>query len=110
MTSIYILYIVADEHLVEHNSFEDRPWINRLVEFTKKALEHDRVRTLGICFGHQIIGRALGVKVGRSEIGWELSVSKMDLSKRGKKLFGKNKLVRCPYTPLFRSLWESYCC
>lgn len=81
--------------MLEHNSFEDRPWINRLVEYTKKAIAHDHVKVLGICFGHQIIGRALGVKVGRSELGWEISVSEVDLTEQGKKLFGKDKLVRC---------------
>ncbi|KAK5696963.1 hypothetical protein LTS12_028557, partial [Elasticomyces elasticus] len=78
----------------KHNSFEDRPWINRLVEYTKKAIAHDHVKVLGICFGHQIIGRAFSVKVGRSELGWEISVSEVDLTEQGKKLFGKDKLVR----------------
>lgn len=53
------------------------------------------MKVLGICFGHQIIGRALGAKVGRSDRGWEISVSEMDLTEQGKKLFGKDKLVRC---------------
>lgn len=51
------------------------------------------MKILGICFGHQIIGRALGVKVGRSDAGWEIAVCDMDLSEPGKKLFGKDKLV-----------------
>lgn len=104
-------YVVTDELLAEHNSFEDRPWINRLVEYTKKAIGDDRVRILGICFGHQIIGRALGVKVGRSEIGWEIAVSQMDLTEQGKKLFGKDKLVRCSYSSLdLLSFGEDYRC
>lgn len=53
------------------------------------------MRILGICFGHQIIGRALEVKVGRSDVGWEIAVCDMDLTEQGKKLFGKDKLVRC---------------
>jgi GMP synthase-like glutamine amidotransferase len=78
----------------EHNSFEDHPWILRLVEFTKMVLAQDRVRILGICFGHQIIGRALDSKVGRSDKGWEISVCDMDLTDKGKELFGREKLVR----------------
>ncbi|KOC08916.1 class I glutamine amidotransferase [Aspergillus flavus AF70] len=76
----------------KHDSFENDPWILKLVEYTKKALEDHRVKIIGICFGHQIIGRALGVKVGRGDAGWELAVCNMDLSEQGKKLFGKDKL------------------
>ncbi|KAL1967995.1 hypothetical protein VTN77DRAFT_2412 [Rasamsonia byssochlamydoides] len=75
-----------------HNSFDDIPWINRLVEFTQKALAQDRVRIIGVCFGHQIVGRALGVKVGRNNKGWEISVCEMDLTEKGKELFQKDKL------------------
>lgn len=77
----------------EHNSYEDVPWINRLVEFTRKVIEDGRVRLVGICFGHQIVGRALGAKVGLSSKGWEIAVCNMDLTEQGKKLFGKDKLV-----------------
>ncbi|KAE8391972.1 class I glutamine amidotransferase-like protein [Aspergillus alliaceus] len=76
----------------KHDSFENHPWILKLVEYTKKAIEDKRVKLLGICFGHQIIGRALGVKVGRSDAGWEIAVCDMDLTEPGKKLFGKDKL------------------
>ncbi|KAJ5159880.1 uncharacterized protein N7482_006884 [Penicillium canariense] len=76
----------------KHNSFEDVPWINRLVEFTQSVLAQDRVRLLGICFGHQIVGRALGVKVGRSNQGWEIAVCGMDLTEKGKELFGLDRI------------------
>ncbi|KAJ5123123.1 hypothetical protein N7448_009220 [Penicillium atrosanguineum] len=76
----------------KHNSFEDIPWINRLVEFTQQVLAQNRVRILGICFGHQIVGRALGAKVGRSDQGWEIAVCDMDLTEKGKELFGLEKL------------------
>lgn len=77
----------------EHNSFEDTPWINRLVEFTQQVLAQDRVRLLGICFGHQIVGRALGSKVGRSDQGWEIAVCDMDMTDEGKEFFGRDKIV-----------------
>ncbi|KAJ5098307.1 Glutamine amidotransferase type 1 [Penicillium argentinense] len=76
----------------KHNSFEDIPWILRLVEFTQQVLAQDRVRILGICFGHQIIGRAMGAKVGRSDQGWEIAVCDMDLTDKGKELFGRDKI------------------
>jgi GMP synthase-like glutamine amidotransferase len=63
------------------------------VDFVKEVLAQDRVRLIGVCFGHQIIGRALEQKVGRSDRGWEVSVTPMQLSAKGKELFGVEELV-----------------
>jgi len=43
---------------------------------------------VGICFGHQIIGRALGADVDKNPSGWELSVEKIALNAQGQKLIG----------------------
>lgn len=80
----------------KHNSFDNDPWILKLVDFVKGVLAQRRVRILGICFGHQILGRALDMKVGRSEGGWEVSVTAMDLTKRGQEIFGRTSLVSFP--------------
>jgi len=77
----------------EHNSFDNDPWILKLVEFTKEILNQHRVRLIGVCYGHQIIGRALGMKVGRGDNGWETSVCSVELSKKGEELFNKDTLV-----------------
>lgn len=79
-----------------HNSFDDEPWILKLVEFTRKVLQQDRVRLIGVCFGHQIIGRALDQKVGRSDRGWEVSVTPMQLTEKGRELFGVQEVVSIP--------------
>ena len=76
-----------------HNAFDHDPWILKLVEFTERVLKQRRVRTIGVCFGHQIVGRALGTKVDRSDKGWEVSVTAIDLTKRGQEIFGKTALV-----------------
>ncbi|KAH6676519.1 class I glutamine amidotransferase-like protein [Halenospora varia] len=76
----------------KHNSFEDDLWILKLVEFTKSVLAQKRVRIIGVCFGHQIVGRAMGMKVGRSDKGWEISVTALDLTKKGQEIFGKTAL------------------
>src|SRR5690348_15335954 len=34
----------------KHNAFDDDDWITTLVEFVRKALLHDRVRVVGVCF------------------------------------------------------------
>jgi GMP synthase-like glutamine amidotransferase len=77
----------------EHNSFDNDPWILKLVNFVREVLEQNRVRLIGVCFGHQIIGRALGAKVGRSDDGWEISVLPVQLTEKGKELFKQDSLV-----------------
>lgn len=81
-----------------HTAFDDKPWILKLVKFVQDVLAQDRLRVIGVCFGHQIVGRAMGVKVDRSTAGWEAAVTPMDLTEKGKKLFRQEKLVvlRCP--------------
>jgi GMP synthase-like glutamine amidotransferase len=80
--------------VTEYNSFDNDPWILKLVDFTKKLLKQDRVRIIGVCFGHQILGRAAGVKVGRSDDGWEISVLPVQLTAKGKEIFQQDTLVR----------------
>ena len=60
-------------------------------------LAQDRVKIIGVCYGHQIVGRALGAKVARSESGsWEVSVCEVLQTGRGRELFGgKDVLVSC---------------
>ena len=57
------------------------------------------MRIVGVCFGHQIIARALGMMPERNPKGWELSVTDFDLEPEAAKAFGKSKIVRplsCP--------------
>ncbi|KIW63875.1 hypothetical protein PV04_08845 [Phialophora macrospora] len=76
----------------KHDSFSDTPWINKLVDYTAKILSETHVRVIGVCFGHQIVGRALKAKVGRNPDGWEAAVNDVQLSEKGKELFGVDKL------------------
>ncbi|KAI4268860.1 MAG: hypothetical protein L6R35_006721 [Caloplaca aegaea] len=78
------------------DSFADVPWTNSLVAYVRKILAQDRVKLVGVCFGHQIVGRAMGAKVGRNEggSGWEVSVTDVHLTTEGIKVFdeeGKKK-------------------
>lgn len=77
----------------KHSAYMDDEWIVALTEFTRRAIEGGRVRVIGVCFGHQIVGRALGVEVGVSDVGWEVAVTDVELSEEGKKLFGLQKMV-----------------
>lgn len=81
----------------KYNSFDNDDWILSLVEFTRKALIHPRVKVIGVCFGHQIVARAMGCLVQRSDKGWEVSVTETTLTDKGKQIFGNHQsLVRCP--------------
>ena len=85
--------LIQDSYLSEHCAFENDPWIVKLADFTRKVLAQGRVRVIGICFGHQILGRALDAPVTKNN-QWEISVSKVNLSPKGKELFGgKDDLV-----------------
>lgn len=56
-------------------------------------MEQDRVRVIGVCFGHQIVGRALGCVVDRNEKGWEISITNVSLNDVGKKAYGIDTFV-----------------
>jgi GMP synthase-like glutamine amidotransferase len=58
---------------------EERPWMLALEERVRErhAL---RLRTAGLCFGHQLIAKALGGRVGPSPGGWRLGVASTALA------------------------------
>ncbi|KAH7836142.1 hypothetical protein Vadar_033119 [Vaccinium darrowii] len=54
-------------------------WICKLLNFLKK-LDSMKKKVLGICFGHQVLCRALGGKTGRANSGWDIGVRTVQLS------------------------------
>ncbi|KAF3940256.1 hypothetical protein ABW19_dt0208255 [Dactylella cylindrospora] len=75
-----------------YNAWGDEPWIVRLVEFTKECVAN-KVPVIGICFGHQIVGRALGSEVGRNDAGWEVAPIVLSLNEKGRDIFGKDTIT-----------------
>jgi len=61
-------YIVSGSR---RSVYEDLPWIKRLSEFLR-ALHAARRPTVGICFGHQLIGQTFGGRTEKAAQGWGL--------------------------------------
>ncbi|KAF8201106.1 class I glutamine amidotransferase-like protein [Mycena galopus ATCC 62051] len=67
----------------------DIPWINKLVEWTARvATERPSLKIVGICFGHQIIARALGGRCVPNDGKWEVGPTPVALTALGKEVFG----------------------
>ena len=58
--------------------YDQEPWIEELHRFIE-TLHNSKKKTVGICFGHQIIASALGGKVEKAAVGWGLGVKSTQL-------------------------------
>jgi len=75
------------------SAYENLEWINKLVSYVASvAKEHPKVKLIGICFGHQIIARALGGECVPNGGNWEVGPTEVELTDVGKELFGVSKL------------------
>ncbi|KAG0203425.1 hypothetical protein BGX28_004283 [Mortierella sp. GBA30] len=76
------------------NAYDDIPWINKLVSFVQHLpKDKNAPKLVGICFGHQIIGRAYSARVGKSESGWELGWTSTELTETGNR-FWEDSIMR----------------
>ncbi|CAH9081924.1 unnamed protein product [Cuscuta europaea] len=72
-------------------------WICDLLNLLNK-LDSMKKKVLGICFGHQILGRAIGGKVGRNAKGWDIGMTDVQLF--------PSKLFNCIEMPPFLDVIE----
>ena len=56
-----------------HGAYDDLPWIGELSKCVRK-LAAGKKPIVGLCFGHQILGQALGGRVEKSSKGWGLGL------------------------------------
>ncbi|MDO6708758.1 GMP synthase [Photobacterium sp. 1_MG-2023] len=61
-----------------HGVNDDLPWIPPLLAFIRE-LDARQKKLVGICFGHQLIAKALGGKVAQASQGWGVGVATHDL-------------------------------
>lgn len=60
---------------------DEDPWIASLFEFIR-SLDAARKPTVGCCFGHQAIAKALGGRVGKNPGGWGFGVAPTHFEKQ----------------------------
>jgi GMP synthase-like glutamine amidotransferase len=63
-----------------HSVYEDEQWIRDLEAFAREVVD-STTPVFGICFGHQLLARALGGVVEQAEGGWGVGVHTMRVLK-----------------------------
>ena len=53
--------------------YDDTPWIMELGAYVRK-LDKVKAKTVGLCFGHQLIAEFLGGKTMCAEVGWGVGI------------------------------------
>lgn len=53
---------------------DDSPWVDELEKFVAE-LDREKKKFVGICFGHQMMVKALGGTVVQSDCGWAVGIS-----------------------------------
>jgi GMP synthase-like glutamine amidotransferase len=61
--------------------YDDKPWIRNL-EALVRDLNDGHHKLIGICFGHQVIAKALGGVVDKSPKGWGCGIQRYRLTDR----------------------------
>lgn len=63
------------------SAYDNEQWIISLKEYIK-FLFQQKMKLIGICYGHQIIAEALGGKVAKSDKGWGVGIKTSTILKK----------------------------
>ncbi|MEM7193736.1 MAG: GMP synthase [Pseudomonadota bacterium] len=63
-----------------HGVYDGYPWIDRLSEFVRTCYAR-QIKTVGICFGHQLIAQALGGVAEKADVGWGFGIHRSFMTK-----------------------------
>ncbi|KAI9457654.1 class I glutamine amidotransferase-like protein [Lactarius psammicola] len=75
------------------SAYEDFEWIKRLISWVATlATQRPLIKIIGICFGHQIVARALGGKCVSNSGKWEVAITEVALTDLGERIFGARNL------------------
>lgn len=76
-----------------HAAYDDLPWIHWLAGFIRE-LDARKIPLVGICFGHQLIARALGGEVVKAPQGWGVGVHAAGITARAPWIDADAEVVR----------------
>ena len=65
----------------KHGVYDPFDWIARLEDFVRDLYKAQK-KTIGICFGHQIMAQAMGGTVEKSDRGWGVGVAFNQIAQR----------------------------
>ena len=64
-----------------HSVYENINWINKMKKIIRELAAADKY-FIGFCFGHQLLGEALGGKVEKSPNGWSAGVQEFSITEK----------------------------
>ncbi|KAI0266443.1 class I glutamine amidotransferase-like protein [Gloeopeniophorella convolvens] len=71
------------------SAYENVEWVNKLVSWVAAlATNKPQIKIIGICFGHQIVARALGGECVPNGGRWEVAITEVALTPLGQRIFG----------------------
>ncbi|QRR03457.1 glutamine amidotransferase-related protein [Dyadobacter sandarakinus] len=65
----------------KYSVYDTEDWILRLKDFVNEVYHSDSFY-IGVCFGHQMLGEALGGKVEKSALGWCVGMHSFEIVRR----------------------------
>jgi len=71
-------WLITGSH---YSVYDQIDWIIQLKRFVRDIANSDKL-CVGVCFGHQMIGEAMGGKVIKAESGWCVGVHEFEIAKQ----------------------------